>query len=466
MNSKELSQKEAELILEKQNEYFNSQATKDVDFRIAQLKLLKSSIKRYEEQIIEALKKDLGKHKCESYATEIGFVYNSISCIIRNLRKWARPQKKRTPLFLMPAKSYVVSEPYGSVLIIAPFNYPFQLVFEPLAGALAAGNTAVIKTSELAPNVSKVVKILIEETFAGQYVKCVEGRVQTVSELLRLKFGYIFFTGSAQTGKIVMQAAAKNLIPVTLELGGKSPVIVDETANIKTAAEKIIWGKMLNAGQTCVAPDYLLVHEDVKNALVQEMIRSIEKFYGKDIEKSDSYGRIINSRHFNRIKAMIEKDRNGILFGGKTDEKTKYIEPTLIEVSSRAAETMKEEIFWPILPVMTYNDLDKAIYGIKSEPKPLALYLFTSCKKTEKKVLLEVSAGNVTINDTILHIANHNLPFGGTGNSGIGNYHGKYSFTTFSHQKGILKKLEIPDFKFMYPPFTEKNLNIIKWFLR
>lgn len=385
MNSKELSQEEAELILEKQNEYFNSQATKDVDFRIAQLKLLKSSIKRYEEQIVEALKKDLGKHKCESYATEIGFVYNSISCIIRNLRKWTRPQKKRTPLFLMPAKSYVVSEPYGSVLIIAPFNYPFQLVFEPLAGALAAGNTAVIKTSELAPNVSKVVKNSIEETFAGQ---------------------------------------------------------------------------------TCVAPDYLLVHEDVKNALVQEMIRSIEKFYGKDIEKSDSYGRIINARHFNRIKAMIEKDRNGILFGGKTDEKTKYIEPTLIEVSSRAAETMKEEIFGPVLPVMTYNDLDKAIYGIKSEPKPLALYLFTSCKKTEKKVLLEVSAGNVTINDTILHIANHNLPFGGTGNSGIGNYHGKYSFTTFSHQKGILKKPEMPGFKFMYPPFTEKNLNIIKWFLR
>lgn len=366
----------------------------------------------------------------------------------------------------MPAKSYVVSEPYGSVLIIAPFNYPFQLVFEPLAGALAAGNTAVIKTSELAPNVSKIVKNLIEETFAGQYVKCIEGGVQTVSELLILKFGYIFFTGSAQTGKIVMQAAAKNLIPVTLELGGKSPVIVDETANIKTAAEKIIWGKMLNAGQTCVAPDYLLVHEDVKNALVQEMIRSIEKFYGKDIEKSDSYGRIINSRHFNRIKAMIEKDRNGILFGGKTDEKTKYIEPTLIEVSSRAAKTMKEEIFGPVLPVMTYNDLDKAIYGIKSEPKPLALYLFTSCKKTEKKVLLKVSAGNVTINDTILHIANHNLPFGGTGNSGIGNYHGKYSFTAFSHQKGILKKPEMPGFKFMYPPFTEKNLNIIKWFLR
>lgn len=317
----------------------------------------------------------------------------------------------------MPAKSYVVSEPYGSVLIIAPFNYPFQLVFEPLAGALAAGNTAVIKTSELVPNVSKVVKNLIEETFSGQYVKCVEGGVQTVSELLSLKFGYIFFTGSTQTGKIVMQAAAKNLIPVTLELGGKSPVIVDETANIKTAAEKIIWGKMLNAGQTCVAPDYLLVHEDVKNALVQEMIRSIKKFYGKDIEKSDSYGRIINARHFNRIKAMIEKDRNGILFGGKTDEKTKYIEPTLIEVNSRAAETMKEEIFGPVLPVMTYNDLDKAIYGIKSEPRPLALYLFTSCKKTEKKVLLEVSAGNVTINDTILHIANHNLPFGGTGNS-------------------------------------------------
>ena len=241
MNSKELSQEEAGLILEKQNEYFNSQATKDVDFRIAQLKLLKSSIKRYEEQIVEALKKDLGKHKCESYATEIGFVYNSISYIIRNLRRWMRPQKKRTPLFLMPAKSYVVSEPYGSVLIIAPFNYPFQLVFEPLAGALAAGNTAVIKTSELAPNVSKVVKNLIEETFSGQYVKCVEGGVQTVSELLSLKFGYIFFTGSAQTGKTVMQAAAKNLIPVTLELGGKSPVIIDETANIKTAAEKIIW---------------------------------------------------------------------------------------------------------------------------------------------------------------------------------------------------------------------------------
>lgn len=466
MSAEELSPEDVELILEEQKKCFDTQVTKDIDFRIRQLKTLKESIKKYEEQILKALNKDLGKHKNEAYMTEVGYVYNSITHVIKNLKKWARPEKRPTPIYLMPAKSYIISEPYGSVLIIGPYNYPFQLLIEPLIGAMAAGNTALLKPSEMTPNVSKVVKEMIKDTFDKEYIGCVEGGIDTNTSLINGKFDYIFFTGSPAVGKIVMQAAAKNLIPVTLELGGKSPVIVDESANIKEAARRIIWGKTANAGQTCVAPDYVVVHEIVKDELIREMKNALTEYYGEDIEKNDSFGRIVNGRHFNRIKAMIEKDKDGIVFGGHWNEEERYIEPTLIEISSENAATMQEEIFGPVLPIMTYKNLDSIVTKIRNLSKPLALYLFTRNKSVESKVLSEISSGNACVNDTIMHTANPYLPFGGVGNAGIGSYHGRDSFITFSHRKGILKKHASINSSITYPSFTEKQLKLIKKLLK
>ncbi|MDF2885591.1 MAG: NAD-dependent aldehyde dehydrogenase, partial [Clostridiaceae bacterium] len=311
MSNREISQKDVEILIEIQKKYFDTHITKDIKFRIEQLKLLKAGIKKYEAEISKALYKDLGKHKNEAYMTEIGFCYHSIEFAIKNLKKWAKPEKRKTPIYLMPAKSYIVNEPYGIVLIIGPYNYPFQLLIEPLVGAIAAGNTAIIKASEMAPNVSMVVKKLFDETFCKNYIVCVEGAIETNISLINGKFDYIFFTGSTAVGKIVMEAAAKSLIPVTLELGGKSPVIVDESANIEQAAKRIIWGKTINAGQTCVAPDYVLVHEKVKDELIKEMKKALNKYFGENIEKSESFGRIINEKHFKRIKAMIERDKDG-----------------------------------------------------------------------------------------------------------------------------------------------------------
>lgn len=459
-------QEQVNAIVINQKKYFDTHITKSIDFRIKQLKALKCGIKKYEERILYALHKDLGKHRNEAYMTEIGFVYHSISNMIRNIRSWARPVGKPTPIFLMPAKSYVISEPYGTVLIIGPYNYPFQLLVEPLIGAIAAGNTAVIKPSEMTPNVSKMIKKMMEEIFEESYVACVEGGIELNKALLEERFDYIFFTGSVTVGKIVMQAAAKNLIPVTLELGGKSPVIVDKSANIKESARRIIWGKTTNAGQTCVAPDYVVVHEDSKKELVKEMIEAIKEFYGEEIENNTSFGRIVNDKHVHRIITMIEKDREGLLYGGHWNEKERYIEPTLIEIRSMKAATMQEEIFGPVLPIMTYRNLDKIIAKIRSLPKPLALYVFTRNKSVEHKVLKEISAGNVCVNDTLTHTANSYLPFGGVGEAGIGAYHGKESFITFSHRKGVLKKPAGINNSFIYPSFTEKQFKLIKKLLK
>ena len=462
MDIKEFSIEDVESILQKQKKYFESQVTKNLDFRINMLKRLKGGIKIYEGEILKSLKTDLGKHENEAYMSEVGFVYASINHMIKNLKKWAKPQKRPAPFYLMPSKSYIVNEPYGSVLIIGPYNYPFQLLIEPLIGAIAAGNTAVLKPSEMAPNVSKVVRKIIEDIFNQEYIACIEGGIETNISLLKSKFDYIFFTGSANVGKIVMKEAAENLIPVTLELGGKSPVIIDASANIKEAARRIIWGKTMNAGQTCVAPDYVLVDKSVKDELIKYMIDTLKEFFGDDIEQSDSFGRIINDRHFRRIKNMIEKDKEGIVFGGHFNEEKKYIEPTLIEISSLQAATMQEEIFGPVLPIMTYENLDSVIKIIRNNPKPLALYLFTTDRNIERKVLNEVSSGNACINDTITHLVNPYIPFGGVGNSGIGSYHGKDSFETFSHRKGILKKPAGMGNSLLYPAFTENQLKIIK----
>lgn len=464
MQNKEMTIDDVKKIIEKQNRYFDTQVTKNVSFRISQLKKLKAGIQKYEERINEALYIDLGKHKNEAYMTEVGLVYSSISHIIKNLKKWAKPERKSTPYYLMPSRSFIISEPYGAVLIISPYNYPVELLLEPLAGAIAAGNTAVLKPSEMAPNVSKVMKEMIDDTFEEDYIACVEGGVETNTSLLSNKFDYIFFTGSPAVGRIVMEAAAKNLTPVTLELGGKSPVIVDESANIKEAARRIIWGKTLNAGQTCVAPDYLMANKRVKDELINEMKNALHDYFGENIEESSSFGRIINDRHFNRIKGLIERDRDGIVFGGRYNEEKRYIEPTIIEVSSFDAATMSEEIFGPVLPVLTYENLDDAIKQIKRLSKPLALYLFTTRKGVEQKVLGEISSGGACINDTIMHLVNSNVPFGGVGNSGMGGYHGKDTFITFSHRRSVLKKpagFGIAG-SILYPSYSEKQLSLVK----
>lgn len=462
MNTVELTSQEVAKILKLHSDFFDTQATKSLDFRIVQLKKLKAGIAKYESRISAALNIDLGKSEFESYTTEIGFLYNSIEEALINLKKWAKPKTVRSPIYLFPASGSVMYEPYGTVLIIGPYNYPFQLLIEPLVGVIAAGNCAVLKPSEVSPHVAAIVSEMIADVFDANYIRAIEGNVQTTASLINADFDYIFFTGSVAVGKIVMAAAAPHLVPLTLELGGKSPAIVDKSADIKIAARRIVWGKTINAGQTCVAPDYLMVHAAVKAELIAEMKKTIQEFFGADPQKSNSYGRIINHKHFNRIRNIIEADKAGIVFGGRYDEEQKYIEPTLIEISSWDAASMREEIFGPVLPILAYNDLDKAIKDITRLPKPLALYLFTANRAVEEKVLQEVSAGGVCINDTLTHLANPQLPFGGVGNSGMGSYHGQDSFLTFSHKKSILKRSFNLSSNLLFPPYEARKLITLK----
>lgn len=457
----ELSSIDVDKIIEEHYKFFESKKSRDIDFRINQLRSLKSAIKKYEYKIYEALYKDLGKCEFESYTTEVGFVLSSISHTIKNLKKWAKKEKVKTPLYLFPAKSYIISEPYGTVLIIGPYNYPFQLLIEPLVGAIAAGNCVVLKPSENVPNLSRVITEMITETFPKEYIRSVEGGIETNTSLINGTFDYIFFTGSAQVGKIIMEAAARNLVPVTLELGGKSPVIVDESADIRVAAKRIIWGKTINVGQTCVAPDYVVVNNKVKDELIKELKLQIQSFYGKDAMESKDYGRIVNDRHFIRLKNILDKEADKIIYGGKVNREKRYIEPTLIDASWEGA-AMSEEIFGPILPIISFSNLDEIIGEIKKLSKPLALYLFTENYEVEKKVLEEISSGGACINDTITHLANPELPFGGVGNSGIGAYHGKESFKTFSHRRSVVRKTTKINIPIVFPPFNNKNLSAVK----
>lgn len=466
MSLTELRPQDVTKILKEHHTFYNSYQTLNIDFRITQLKKLRASIQKYESQIHQALRKDLGKHEFESYATETGLVLGSISHAIKHLRSWAKPKKVPTPLHLFPSKSFIIPEPYGTVLIIGPYNYPFQLLIEPLIGAIAAGNCAVLKPSENVPHVAAVIAKMLADTFDSSYIRAVLGGVETNIALTHAPFDYIFFTGSVGVGKSIMEAAAKNLVPVTLELGGKSPVIVDQNANIKVAAKRIIWGKTLNAGQTCVSPDYILVHESVKDDLISAMKSSIHAFYGVDIRKSPDFGRIVNSNHFNRLKTILEKDKAHIIYGGSTCPEDRFIEPTLIEVPSWDAACMSEELFGPILPIMTYTHLEDSITAIKNQPKPLALYLFTENNKVKEKVLKEVSFGGGFINDTITHLVNPKLPFGGVGHSGMGAYHGHYSFTTFSHSKSIMSKTTLFDIPLVFPPFTSSKVKAIRRFMK
>lgn len=449
---------EIQSIVEKQKNFYNTNKTKEIKYRIKYLKKLKESIIENENKINEALMKDLNKSPYETYMTEVGIVLNEITHVLKNIKKWSKTQKVKTSISNFKAKSFIIPESYGTVLIIAPWNYPFLLSIEPMISAIAAGNTVIIKPSEYAINTSKIIKKIINSVFESEYVEVVEGGIKESEELLNQKFDYIFYTGSTNVGKIVMEKASKNLTPVTLELGGKSPCIIDETANIKLSAKRIVFGKILNAGQTCVAPDYVLVHEKVKDELIKYSIEYIKEFLGAEPLKNNDYPKIINEKHFYRLQELMKDEK--IAYGGKVDKVTKKIEPTLIENVNLDSKIMKEEIFGPLLPIITFKELSEIKLWIKE--KPLALYLFTNNKKIENKILKEISFGGGCVNDTIMHLASTTLPFGGVAESGMGAYHGKFGFDTFTHYKGILKKSNKIDIKIRYHKYTKQKLNIIK----
>jgi len=473
MKGMDISMKEnrtfAELI-EAQKHFFAMGQTRESPFRICQLQMLAEAIQKNQNKLEEALRKDLGKSVFESYATEVGFVLSDIRYTIRNLHKWSAEKRVRTPLHLFPGSSKIQKEPYGSVLILGPYNYPVQLLIEPLIGAIAAGNCAVLKPSELTPHVSTAVCQMIHTTFCEEYIACVEGDAAINQTLLAQEFDYLFFTGSERVGKIVMKAAAEHLTPVTLELGGKSPVVIEKSANLKEAAKRIVWGKLMNAGQTCVAPDYVLVDESRKEEFLQEIRQAFFCLYGKEIQENPDFGRIVNERHMERLQKILDQDRNYLFYGGTTDLTQRYIEPTILDVgkleNADSAASMQEEIFGPVLPVLSYHKLEDAIRFVNKRAKPLALYLFTQKKSAEQFVLERVSSGGVCVNDTISHLINPNLPFGGVGASGMGQYHGKYSFDTFTHEKSVFFKPANWNLPVCYPPFTKGKMKLVKFFLK
>ena len=446
------SQQEILNIHREQRLFFATHQTKNIEFRIEKLKKLRAAIDRYEEQILEALWKDLRKSKEEAYLTEISIVNSELDLHIKNCKKWAAPKKVSTDLHLLPSSGEMHYEPLGLTLIIAPWNYPFQLLMAPLVGAISAGCCSILKPSENTHHIAAVMESIIKDIFETHYVAVVQGNHETGAFLLEQRFDKIFFTGSTRVGKIVMRAAAENLTPVILELGGKSPCIVDENANIDIAAKRIIWGKTINAGQTCIAPDYLLVHENIKEELIEKMAGHLESMHGEDIRNSPYYPRIVNEGAFDRISKLLENTSGKIRAGGEKDREDLYISPIILDGIHAEDELMQEEIFGPVLPIMTYTVLEEAIGHINSGEKPLALYFFGG-KAKAGKVLHQTSSGGACINDTLMHIANHNLPFGGVGNSGHGKYHGKESFLAFSNRRAVVTTPTWIDLAFKYAPF-------------
>lgn len=454
-------------LLQKQKDYFRTGETRDIEFRISKLKRLKKAIKIYEQKVLEALRKDLGKPEQESFFSEVGGIYASIDLFVKNLAKWTKARAVNTPI-VQYGESYIEYEPYGSVLIIAPFNYPFQLAMEPLIGAIASGNTAVVKPSELAPETEKVISDIIREAFDESYVASVCGGVDVITKLLSLRFDYIFFTGSVRIGKIVMEAASKNLTPVTLELGGKSPVFVDENFDVRLAAKRIAWGKFLNNGQTCIAPDYVLVHESRKLALIEELKAVIREHYGENIKENPDYGRIINEKQAERLAKILESDKDLVVFGGDFDIEQRYIAPAILDLgklgdaSVSESAAMADEIFGPILPIVSYENLDEAVDKVRDGEKPLAMYIFSKNKEYIGSVKSRISSGNITINDTVKHVSIDSLPFGGVGHSGMGSYHGKYSIETFSHRRGVYRNKARFNIKQIAPPYNEKAFEFLR----
>jgi len=450
-------------VVQAQRDFFNSGATRDVKFRIEALKKLKNMLEINEDKILKALNADLRKPALEVYATEMGVLISEIAYNLSHIRSWVRPQRVPTALFFMPGKSRIYNEPYGVTLTIGPWNFPIKNLFGPALGAMTAGNTCVLKPSEGAPHTSKVIAEMVSDHFDGNYIKVVEGGVPETTELLKERFNYVFFTGGTEIGRIVYQAAAKNLTPVTLELGGKSPAIVDDDYNIDVTARRIAWGKFLNAGQVCIAPDYVLVNKKVKSKLVSLLKDMVKEFYGDDPAQSPDFARIVNDKHFNRVKNLIEGD---VVIGGESDEKERYIAPTIIDNVKWEDKIMQEEVFGPVLPILEYDDIDDAIEMINKREKPLALYLFSKSFNNRDKVVKSTSSGGVCINETIMNFGSVSLPFGGVGNSGFGAYNGKIGFDTFSHQKGVMTKSFLFDVKQKYPPYTTGKFNFIKFAVR
>ena len=450
-------------LVNRQKIYFQTHATLDITYRLSMLKKLRNTIKIYEPQIRDALKTDLGKSETESYMCEIGMTLSELSYQISHLRRWARQKTHHTGLVNFHARSFTVQEPYGCVLIMSPWNYPFMLCMEPLVGALAAGNCCIVKPSNYSPATSAVIAKIIREIFPEEYVSVVEGGRAENTELLNQRFDYIFFTGGVTVGKLVMEKASAHLTPVTLELGGKSPCIIDRTANLKIAATRLAFGKFLNCGQTCVAPDYVLIDSSVKDAFLPLLKEQIAKMYGAQPLKNPDYGKIINRKHFERLLGLISPDK--LILGGESDADALRIAPTVLDNVTAEDSVMQEEIFGPILPILTFDSLDEAQEFVISREKPLAFYLFTSDKATEARFLKEVSFGGGCINDTIIHLATSEMGFGGVGNSGMGSYHGKKSFDTFSHEKSIVKKYCWLDMPMRYQPYDSISLKLIKKFL-
>lgn len=440
--------------LKEQRLYFSKGETKNTAFRINSLKKLRAAIIANEQEIFKALKADLNKTDFEAYMTEVGIVLDEIKFTIKKLGKWNRIKRVGTPVAHFKSSSFIMSEPHGVVLIMSPWNYPFQLTLAPLAGAIAGGNCVIVKPSAYSSNTSAIIGKIILECFEEKYISVIEGGRDANQELLKEKFDYIFFTGSVSVGKNVMEAAAKYLTPVTLELGGKSPCIVHRDADVDLSARRIVWGKFLNSGQTCVAPDYLYVHREIKDRLVEAMKKYIIEFYGKEPCKNDEYPKIINRKHFERLIGFLDDGR--ISAGGQYNTDTLQIAPTIMEAVGWEHPVMQEEIFGPILPVLEYEDTDSVISVINSNAKPLALYLFTRNKETESKILNSISFGGGCVNDTVVHLATSHMPFGGAGESGMGGYHGKWSFDTFTHKKSILKKSLLFDIKLRYAPYKNK----------
>jgi aldehyde dehydrogenase (NAD+) len=447
-------------IVQRARDAFDSGRTRPLSWRRAQLDGMRKLLEDNSEQLLAALAADLGKPAAEGWVTDIGFTIGEIKLLQKNLRKWTRPEHVSTPIVALPGSSHRVAEPLGVVAIISPWNYPIQLLLSPAAGAIAAGNSVVLKPSEIAPHTSTVITELIQRYLDPDAVQVIEGGVAETTELLAQRFDHIFYTGNGRIGRVVMEAAAKHLTPVTLELGGKSPTIVDATANLRVAARRIAWGKFLNAGQTCIAPDYLLVDKKVASAFIGELRAAIKEFYGDDPKQSGDYARIVNGHHFNRLASMLES--GSVVIGGETDANTKYIAPTVLADVNVSAPVMQDEIFGPILPMVEIDNVSEAIAFINSKPHPLALYVFSEDDRAIDAVIERTTAGGVTVNGTILHISNPNLPFGGVGESGIGAYHGKSSIDIFQHRKPVLRKSTKVDPSIAYPPYTEKKMKLIR----
>ena len=459
-----MNEQEIKNLVTKQRSYFQTGVTLSVEARLKALRKLYAAIYGHQREIHAALREDLGKSNFESYMCETGMVLDEISCMLKHLRRWAKDETVPTPLAQFHSHSYRMPSPYGAVLIMSPWNYPFMLTLSPLVDALAAGNTAVVKPSAYSPHTSQVIGRILSQCFPAHYVAVVTGGREENTCLLKEHFDYIFFTGSQAVGREVMGNAAAHLTPVTLELGGKSPCIVDQTANIRLAARRIVFGKYLNCGQTCVAPDYIYCHRSVKNELVAEIKKQIRKQYGSEPLRNPDYGKIINEKHFNRILGLMEPEK--IVWGGRADRDGLRIEPTVMDHVRFSDPVMQEEIFGPILPVLTFEHLDEATQKVNSMAHPLALYMFTSNRRAAKKVMARCGFGGGCVNDTIIHLATTQMGFGGFGESGMGAYHGKTGFDTFTHYKSIVDKKTWLDLPMRYQPYRKVWERAVRFFLR